>query len=64
MLKRFIRDVMLKYNNGQCVPLKTILSYAVSGGIYTDNNVFDALKDMERNGELTMDADRGCASLK
>ena len=64
MLKQFIRDVMLKYNNGQCVPLKTILSHAVSGGIYTDNNVFDALKDMERNGELTMDADRGCASLK
>lgn len=64
MLKQFIRNVMLQYNNGQCVPLKTILSHAVGEGIYTDNNVFEALRDMERNGDLTMDADKECASLK
>ena len=64
MLRQYLREIIHQYNDGQCVPLKSILSEAVKDGTYNKGNVQKELDSMITTGELTFDSDKRCVSLK
>ena len=64
MLRQYLREIIHQYNDGQCVPLKSILSEAVKDGIYNKGNVQKELESMVASGELTFNSDKMYVSLK